>query len=131
MAETMNSSSKSDELYALSDVLLDHLAEAPKLEGSLFSRKIEFHLARKPFSGFSNGGAGFRLETLNPSSSDSRAADGCGQSAPPGKKQDGPDFLDVGLDPELSFPITFKRIIQHGEQWGWDDLLWIMEKEIS
>ncbi|XAR66764.1 Ubiquitinyl hydrolase 1, partial [Bertholletia excelsa] len=53
---------------------------------------------------------GFRLETLNPSSSDSRAADGCGQSAPPGKKQDGPDFLDVGLDPELSFPITFKRI---------------------
>ncbi|KAI8017692.1 Ubiquitin carboxyl-terminal hydrolase 23 [Camellia lanceoleosa] len=39
---------------------------APPSIESLFSRKVDFHPAKKPFSGFSNGSGGFRLETLNP-----------------------------------------------------------------
>ncbi|KAI8019832.1 Ubiquitin carboxyl-terminal hydrolase 23 [Camellia lanceoleosa] len=35
---------------------------------------------------------------------------GSGQSGLAGKKPDGSEFLDVGLDPELSFGITFRRI---------------------
>ncbi|GMP35751.1 hypothetical protein CsSME_00008086 [Camellia sinensis var. sinensis] len=36
---------------------------APPSIESLFSRKVDFHPAKKPFSGFSNGSGGFRLET--------------------------------------------------------------------
>ena len=28
--------------------------------------RLDFHLARKPFSGFSNGGSEFKMETLIP-----------------------------------------------------------------
>lgn len=85
-------------------------------ESSPFQR-IEFHLARKPFKGFNNDGSGFRPETLNPgtssSSSDSRKP-GSGAQGPSGsgaKKSDGSEFVENGLDPELSFPITFRRIV--------------------
>ncbi|KAI8019126.1 Ubiquitin carboxyl-terminal hydrolase 23 [Camellia lanceoleosa] len=86
----------------------------PSIE-SVFSRKVDFHPAKKPFSGFSNGSGGFRLETLNPTTiSDPRrlgaSGQGSGQSGLVGKKPDGAEFLDVGLDPELSFGITFRRI---------------------
>ncbi|KAI8020587.1 Ubiquitin carboxyl-terminal hydrolase 23 [Camellia lanceoleosa] len=89
---------------------------APPSIESLFSRKVDFHPAKKPFSGFSNGGGGFRLETLNPTTiSDPRRLGALGQcsaqSGLAGKKPDGSEFLDVGLDPELSFGITFRRIV--------------------
>ncbi|GMP35807.1 hypothetical protein CsSME_00008123 [Camellia sinensis var. sinensis] len=89
---------------------------APPSIESMFSRKVDFHPAKKPFSGFSNGSGGFRLETLNPTTiSDPRrlgaSGQGSGQSGLVGKKPDGSEFLDVGLDPELSFGITFRRIV--------------------
>ncbi|GMP35752.1 hypothetical protein CsSME_00008086 [Camellia sinensis var. sinensis] len=57
-------------------------------------------------------GFGWRL---NPTTiSDPRrlggSGQGSGQSGLAGKKPDGSEFLDVGLDPELSFGITFRRI---------------------
>lgn len=73
-------------------------------------RRIEFHPARKPFSGFSNGGGDggdFKLETLNPSSSSDHTRPGSGHQA---KKVDGSELWDNGLDPELSFGTTFRRI---------------------
>lgn len=83
--------------------------------GSLFHRRIEFHLAKKPFTGFSNGGGDFRLETLNPTTSDpqrpSASNQGGGPSASAGKRPDGSDFSDVALDPELCFGTTFSRIV--------------------
>jgi ubiquitin carboxyl-terminal hydrolase 36/42 len=73
-------------------------------------RRIEFHPARKAFKGFSNGGGDFRLETLNPGSSSEQRRSG----SSPGltvKKVDGSEFLENGLDPELSFGITVRRIV--------------------
>ncbi|XP_061990317.1 ubiquitin carboxyl-terminal hydrolase 23 isoform X1 [Rosa rugosa] len=86
-------------------------------EASPFPR-IEFHLARKPFKGFNNDGSDFRPETLNPGSggsSDSRkpgppGGQGQSGSGSGAKKSDGSEFLENGWDPELSFPITFRRI---------------------
>lgn len=82
-------------------------------------RRIEFHLARKPFSGFNKGGGdgSFRLETLNPTSTSSNSTNGNQQSVgldsvgggSSGKKRDASE-LGNGLDPELSFGITFRRI---------------------
>lgn len=73
-------------------------------------RRIEFHPARKPFSGFSNGGGDggdFKLETLNPSSNSDHTKAGSGHLA---KKVDCSELWDNGLDPELSFGTTFRRI---------------------
>ncbi|KAA8522873.1 hypothetical protein F0562_009296 [Nyssa sinensis] len=86
--------------------------QTPYLNGSLFHRRIDFHLAKKPFTGFSNGGGDFRLETLNPSSEPQRhgSNQGSGPAAPAGKKPDRSEFLDNGLDPELSSGITLWRI---------------------
>lgn len=73
-------------------------------------RRIEFHPARKPFSGFTNGGGDggdFKLETLNPSSNSDHTKPGSGPQA---KKVDGSELWDNGLDPELSFGTTFRRI---------------------
>jgi len=41
-------------------------------------RRIEFHVARKPFTGFTKGGGdgSFRLETLNPTSTSSNNTNG-------------------------------------------------------
>ncbi|KAG6673443.1 hypothetical protein I3842_16G112600 [Carya illinoinensis] len=81
---------------------------------ALFHRRIEFHPARKPFKGFGNGGGGgdFKLETLNPGggSDQRRSGSNTGQSGLAGKKGDGSEFLEHGLDPELSFGITVRRI---------------------
>ncbi|CAA7049730.1 unnamed protein product [Microthlaspi erraticum] len=70
-------------------------------------RKIEFHPARKPFNGISNRGSNFKIETLNPSSATNKRAF---SSAPSGKKPDGSDSAEHGIDPELTFTITFRRI---------------------
>ncbi|XP_010265604.1 PREDICTED: ubiquitin carboxyl-terminal hydrolase 23 isoform X2 [Nelumbo nucifera] len=80
--------------------------------GSLFQRRIEFHPAKKPFSGFSTGNGDFHLETLNPSSDSQRTAATAngGTSVSKGKKSESVDFFEHELDPELSFGITFKRI---------------------
>ncbi|KAM7472776.1 hypothetical protein LguiA_010959 [Lonicera macranthoides] len=92
---------------------IDGLSDPPttSMDGSLFCRRIEFHLARKPFTGFSNGGVGFRLETLNPSSRTQKP--GSNQLNGPlplvGKKPE-----ENGLDPELSFGIAFRRIVRIG-----------------
>ncbi|KAB1211875.1 Ubiquitin carboxyl-terminal hydrolase 23 [Morella rubra] len=79
---------------------------------SLFHRRIEFHPARKPFKGFSNGGGDFRLETLNPGAGSDQLRSGSNpaQSGLAGKKGDGSEFSESGLDPELSFSITVRRI---------------------
>ncbi|KAL5842060.1 hypothetical protein ACOSQ3_012663 [Xanthoceras sorbifolium] len=83
---------------------------------SSFQRRIEFHPARKPFSGISSGGGDggggdFKLETLNPGASDhARSGSGTSQGHQSGKKADGSELWDNGLDPELSFGITFRRI---------------------
>lgn len=79
---------------------------------SLFHRRIDFHPAKKPFSGFSNGSGEFKMETLNPSSeSQGQPASNTVQSTSTGKKLDRSDILENGLDPEISFGITFRRIV--------------------
>ncbi|XP_020534725.1 ubiquitin carboxyl-terminal hydrolase 23 isoform X2 [Jatropha curcas] len=77
---------------------------------SVFQRRIVFQPAKKPFAGFGNTGAGsdFRIETLN---SDSGCKRPFGLNASQsGKKVDGSDFVENGLDPELGFGITFRKI---------------------
>ncbi|KAL8189550.1 hypothetical protein R6Q57_029116 [Mikania cordata] len=79
---------------------------------SFSDRRIDFHLAKKPFTGFANvGGDGsFVLETLNATTTSSKNTGsesvGGGYS---GKKRDAPE-LENGLDQELSFGITFGKI---------------------
>ncbi|CAL5402142.1 unnamed protein product [Camellia sinensis] len=79
----------------------------PPSDRSLFKGRIDFQLAKKTFTttGFSNGGVGFLSETPNPTISDPGRPGGLYEKEP-----DGSEFLDVGLDPELSFRITFRRI---------------------
>ncbi|KAL8145282.1 ubiquitin carboxyl-terminal hydrolase 23 isoform X2 [Apium graveolens] len=73
---------------------------------SFFEKRIEFHLARKPFTGFTNSNGAFQLETLNPSTSNSS------QFKPNllVKKLDSVETKDNGFDPELSYQISFRRI---------------------
>ncbi|RDX64082.1 Ubiquitin carboxyl-terminal hydrolase 23, partial [Mucuna pruriens] len=66
-------------------------------------RKIVFLPVKKPFKGFSND---FHIETLNPTSSDPGSSSS--HAAP--KKHDASEFSECGLDPELSFGITVRRI---------------------
>ncbi|RWV91864.1 hypothetical protein GW17_00045811 [Ensete ventricosum] len=82
---------------------------------SLFHRRIEFHRARKPYSSFSSSDGDFRLETLNPSLGLDRPAVSRGGAFPagapsPGKRSGEREFYEHGMDPELSFSITFRRI---------------------
>lgn len=79
--------------------------------GSLFHRRIDFHPARKSFSGFGNGDGGFQLETLNPTMDLKRPGQIIGPSASNGKKQDGSNHMENWLDPELCSGITFRRIV--------------------
>ncbi|KAF3452960.1 hypothetical protein FNV43_RR03393 [Rhamnella rubrinervis] len=98
------------ETKTLLDGYSDRMPDASN-GSSLFQRRIEFHPARKPFRGFSNGDSDFRLETLNPRSSDPRRhGSNQGQSSLGGKKADGSEIMESALDPELSFGITFRRI---------------------
>ncbi|XP_072952800.1 ubiquitin carboxyl-terminal hydrolase 23-like isoform X1 [Typha angustifolia] len=89
-------------------------AAAPLQEDSLYSRRIEFHTARKPSSAMSRGGSGvFCLEKLIPSSDPRSTPDASAESAlkaPSDRISEGRDFYEHGLDPELSFRITFRRI---------------------
>ncbi|KAF5469527.1 hypothetical protein F2P56_013592 [Juglans regia] len=68
---------------------------------SLFHRRIGFQPARKPFKSFGNGGGG---------SDQRRSGSSAAQWGLAGKKGDGYELLDNGLDPELSFGITVRRI---------------------
>lgn len=83
---------------------------------SLFHRRIEFHRARKPYSSFSSSDGDFRLETLNPSLGLDRPVVSRGGAFPagapsPGKRSGEREFYEHGMDPELSFSITFRRIV--------------------
>ncbi|KAL6012151.1 hypothetical protein ACLOJK_002629 [Asimina triloba] len=90
----------------------------------LFSRRIEFQPAKKPFSPFTANGADFQLETLNPSSSDAprTALSVSGAAAVAGKRSEGAagEFFEHGLDTELSFRITFRRIVSTSI----DEIVW-------
>ncbi|XP_020229160.1 ubiquitin carboxyl-terminal hydrolase 23 isoform X2 [Cajanus cajan] len=74
----------------------------PPSTATPLSRKIVFIPVKKPFKGFSND---FNIETLNPSSSDPASS-----ASAATKKHDASEFSEYGLDPELSFGITFRRI---------------------
>lgn len=78
---------------------------------SLFHRRIEFHLARKPFSGFISNG-GFQLETLNPNSEKTGKDNGLVVGG--GKKVGDAQMESNGLDPEVSFGIAFRKIMRIG-----------------
>lgn len=91
---------------------------------SLQHRRIEFHLARKPFSSsFSNNlnnFSNFKLETLNPSSSSSSPFNHHPNSQPPhpsssssqaSKKHDTSEFFDAAFDLDFGFRIPFRRIV--------------------
>jgi ubiquitin carboxyl-terminal hydrolase 36/42 len=75
----------------------------------LIHRKIDFVPNSKPFKGFSKD---FHIETLNPTITSEQRQLVCvnGTSHPPPKKHDGSEFSEFGLDPELNFGITFRRI---------------------
>lgn len=98
-------------IQSTEDVSLDVAKGSSVVSSSVLHRRIEFHPARKPFTGLGNGGAGsdFRIETLNPDSGRHRPPGG--SSCQTGKKVDGMDFVENGLDPELSFGITFRKIV--------------------
>ncbi|KAK7265092.1 hypothetical protein RJT34_32708 [Clitoria ternatea] len=78
----------------------------PSAATVLLPRKIEFQPLKKPFKGFSND---FHIETLNPSSSEPGPSASSTSPAAP-KKHDASEFSEYGLDPELSFRITFRGI---------------------
>ncbi|XVE97473.1 hypothetical protein REPUB_Repub03eG0022800 [Reevesia pubescens] len=77
----------------------------------LSKRKIKFHPARKPFNnGFKSSGD-FRIETLNPGPDPKRVnGAGSGQVVGTGRKVDGSDIWENGLDPVLSLRTTFRKI---------------------
>lgn len=80
----------------------------PESDSALFHRRIEFHKARRQFNGFvSDSTSGFKLVTLNPTS-----GTGPVKVFGSGKKTDKkPELAEAGLDPELSFEISFRRIV--------------------
>ncbi|PPR85913.1 hypothetical protein GOBAR_AA34773 [Gossypium barbadense] len=66
-------------------------------------KKIEFHPARKPFNAFKSCDDGdFRIETLN-TGSDTKRVNGVGSDllSAKGRKADGTDMWETGLDPIL------------------------------
>lgn len=80
-----------------------------------FQRRIEFHPARKVYTGLSNGdeNGDFKLETLNPSGLEQKKAgmgQGQGTSGGSGKQVDRSESFDCVLDPELSFGMTFGEL---------------------
>lgn len=87
----------------------------------LFHRRIEFHPARKPYSPIASAGGNFHLETLNPTSDALRPAPSPGGPAAASlvNKFDSREFYENGLDPELSFRITFRRIVSRILFWFW------------
>ncbi|XP_042060900.1 ubiquitin carboxyl-terminal hydrolase 23-like [Salvia splendens] len=77
----------------------------PESDSALFHRSIDFHQARKHYNGFGNeSSSDFKLVTLNPTS---------GGLKPSGLEkitEKSSEISEAGLDPELSFEITFRRI---------------------
>ncbi|KAG1364374.1 ubiquitin carboxyl-terminal hydrolase 23 [Cocos nucifera] len=97
--------------------MAEGLAKAKKPDAAAASSpgRIEFHPARKPFSAIALAGGDFHLETLKPSMDSHRPAPSPGgpaeASAASGKKRsDCGEFYEHGLDAELSFRITFRKI---------------------
>lgn len=77
---------------------------------SLFHRRIDFHPARKPSSVQSVGGD-FHIETLNAGASSQMPPVSTGALSV-GKKSEGAgELVEHGLDSELSFKITYRRIV--------------------
>ncbi|KAG4189889.1 hypothetical protein ERO13_A08G251700v2 [Gossypium hirsutum] len=75
-------------------------------------KKIEFHPARKPFNAFKSCDDGdFRIETLN-TGSDTKRVNGVGSDllSAKGRKADGTDLWETGLDPILGLKISFRKI---------------------
>ncbi|KAB2072146.1 hypothetical protein ES319_A08G271600v1 [Gossypium barbadense] len=75
-------------------------------------KKIEFHPARKPFNAFKSCDDGdFRIETLN-TGSDTKRVNGVGSDllSAKGRKADGTDMWETGLDPILGLKISFRKI---------------------
>ncbi|KAL1563496.1 ubiquitinyl hydrolase 1 [Salvia divinorum] len=74
-------------------------APEPESDSALFHRSIEFHQARKHYNGFGNESSNdFKLVTLNPTSGLDKIT------------EKSSELSEAGLDPELSFEITFRRI---------------------
>ncbi|KAG6739853.1 hypothetical protein POTOM_057468 [Populus tomentosa] len=81
-------------------------------DDSTLKRRIKFQLATKQYSGFKNNTSDFKIETLNPGYN-SRKRPFAFEHHHPGlsvKKVDGSDFVENGLDPELCFGISFRKI---------------------
>ena len=92
-------------------------SDASNSNAALFHRRIEFHLARKSFNGFSDGGNsgnGFKLVTLNPRNSNASLKSESHKTWSGYGKAPSESSLEnhSGLDPELSFTITFRRIVR-------------------
>lgn len=82
-------------------------------DDSTLKRRIKFQLATKQYSGFKNNTSDFKIETLNPGYN-SRKRPFAFEHHHPGlsvKKVDGSDFVENGLDPELCFGISFRKIV--------------------
>lgn len=89
-------------------MISDGTAELEQISDSaLFNRRIEFRLAKKAFSGFGNSSSsnGFKLVTLNPTS-ETHVAPVLNK-----KIEKSSEIYDNGLDPELTFEISFRRIV--------------------
>ncbi|KAK8568535.1 hypothetical protein V6N13_106443 [Hibiscus sabdariffa] len=98
------------EMEERSDLGNGSLASSSSID--LSTKKIEFHPARKPFNAFKClDGGDFRIETLNPGP-DSKRVNGVGsdQLGVTGRKVDGTDIWENGLDPVLSLKITVRKI---------------------
>ncbi|EPS63323.1 hypothetical protein M569_11463 [Genlisea aurea] len=69
---------------------------------TLFQRRIEFQLARRPFTGFeSYRNDGCKLITLNPNAETHKNSN----------SSDKAKCLETAVDPDLTFEITFRRIV--------------------
>ncbi|XP_039018320.1 ubiquitin carboxyl-terminal hydrolase 23-like [Hibiscus syriacus] len=95
-----------------SDLGNGSLASSSSSSFDLSKKKIEFHPARKSFNALKSlDGGDFRTETLNPGP-DSKRVNGIGsdQLGVIGRKVDGTDMWENGLDPVLGLKITFRKI---------------------
>ncbi|KAM1618147.1 hypothetical protein ACFX1R_018339 [Malus domestica] len=81
------------ELHIHSEGCADLMPES-KTGSNPLQRRIEFHQARKHFNGLNTGGGDFRLETLNPGSSNNdSSSSNQGQSSLTAKKTDRSEFF--------------------------------------
>lgn len=84
---------------------------SPSIHHHHQQRRIEFHLARKPLSAFSNNNSSnFKLETLNPSSTSSHSPSQPPSSSSNSKKSESSEFMDATFDLDFAFRIPFRRI---------------------